>query len=651
MSDVDVERIKDRIHIWFGYSPILVAAMRTIPGRNFVKTPSRHWTAPLNMQTCRDLRAAFGDRLHIGPELTAWAREQISQEVTGAALGTVSLGAFAETVLSTVPSRAPELFNRLLGRGYQVPVAAFIASRDSSLIGDQPGLGKTTEIMAGLVERFGSENADIIITAPKTSLETVWGPETREWMPGAEIFVAPEGRAARLAVLAAFDARRAAKARPQFLILCVNAEMVRTRVEKYAEPPFPEDGTDEEQERWQQDDDEGLIKHKFRYLHEYPELFAYKWDAQIVDEGHKYLISNYSQVWNPRMSQTRRGLAMLPLAKNGLRIASSGTPFRGKIQNFWGTLNWLYPKNYTSFWTWADSYLDVSDGYGTSKIVGDLRQDREADLYRSLSTIMIRRTKPELRNLNPAWAPPDKQYVSVRCVMEKKQRGHYNQMADNAALQIGDGSLTANGVLAEITRLRQLAHASGSFDDNGAFHPALPSAKFSQVVQMLSERGITGKAEDDGEGVKIVIGGQFTQMLNLYSKELKRMGIDHFLLTGATPMKERAAQVKRFQSAGGPRIFIINTAAGGTTLTLDAADELWVLDETWVPDEQEQLEDRVHRTSNTEHQVTIYYFITLDTVEEDIAVVTAERDETQKVHLDQRRGVEFAKRWVESKHG
>jgi len=30
--------------------------------------------------------------------------------------------------------------------------------------------------------------------------------------------------------------------------------------------------------------------------------------------------------------------------RDGLRLALSGTPWRGKPQNFWGTLNWLRPE-------------------------------------------------------------------------------------------------------------------------------------------------------------------------------------------------------------------------------------------------------------------------------------------------------------------
>jgi hypothetical protein len=61
----------------------------------------------------------------------------------------------------------------------------------------------------------------------------------------------------------------------------------------------------------------------------------------------------------------------------------------------------------------------------------------------------------------------------------------------------------------------------------------------------------------------------------------------------------------------------MTTTAGGVAITLDRADTVHILDETWVPDDQEQFEDRAHRASRM-HQVTVYYYRSKDTVEEDI---------------------------------
>ena len=92
----------------------------------------------------------------------------------------------------------------------------------------------------------------------------------------------------------------------------------------------------------------------------------------------------------------------------------------------------------------------------------------------------------------------------------------------------------------------------------------------------------------------------------------------------------------------------VNTKAGGVALTLDRADELVILDETFIPDDQEQVEDRIHRTSRV-HNVIIHYVRSLGSVEESIALTTIKRDVSQKVLLDGMRGVDVARQILSKK--
>lgn len=72
-----------------------------------------------------------------------------------------------------------------------------------------------------------------------------------------------------------------------------------------------------------------------------------------------------------------------------------------------------------------------------------------------------------------------------------------------------------------------------------------------------------------------------------------------------------------------------------------------ILDEMWNPDNQEQVEDRAHRLSNTEHHVTIWYVRSRETIEEDIGVTLEERLNTCKGIMDGQRGVDFAKKLLQ----
>ena len=217
--------------------------------------------------------------------------------------------------------------------------------------------------------------------------------------------------------------------------------------------------------------------------------------------------------------------------------------------------------------------------------------------------------------------------------------------------------LAAVGYLAELTRLKQFATCYGDIEQRATFDqqsgetylkdffaPSLPSAKFDWLVEFLDELGINkhSSMEPDGETRKVVVTSQFTSILDMFDRELQAKGIKTLKITGKVNAAGRVKAAHTWQAEGGPRVFLLNTMAGGVSLTLDNADDLVLLDETWIPDDQEQVEDRIHRMSRL-HQVTIHYLRSLGTVEETIALTTGSRERMTKRLLDGERGASYAK--------
>jgi SNF2 family DNA or RNA helicase len=87
---------------------------------------------------------------------------------------------------------------------------------------------------------------------------------------------------------------------------------------------------------------------------------------------------------------------------------------------------------------------------------------------------------------------------------------------------------------------------------------------------------------------------------------------------------------------------MLNTKAGGTSLTLDAADDVILIDSTFNQDDQEQVEDRAHRLSRM-HNVTIWNLASTNSIDESILRNTWRMDQSIKKILDGERGVDFAK--------
>lgn len=636
MPRILAEKVGNRIHVKPGeflggelFAQYLAASKR-IAGVSYSKV-HRCQTAPLDIEVCRQLREIFKSSLVIGPELDAWGRTAVVQEK--ALLGMMDFDMTKPLPLPRVERIAPFMHAALLARGYQTIVPHFANVAGNYLNADQPGLGKTIETFASIVES-GIEG-HILVIAPKTSLEATWRAEVDKWMAdcGGVAYVADGPPAARSAIIESALADDA-----PYVFLMVNPEMVRLKEAHHC--PLP--GCDS------RDFCREPKNHKVTRESKFPLLFDVAWDAIIGDEVHRVLMHA-----NPRSkNKSQVGLGFQRLhtddPKRG-KIALSGTPMRGKPRLLWPTFHWLRPDLYTGQWRWSKQYFKTvpdSYAYDGEKITDDLREDREDAFNRELGKMMIRRTKPELRKLNPDWAPADKRYAEVWLPLAPAQARSYKAMEKGASVMLQGGTLNANGILAEMTRLRQFANANGRIEGT-RFVPQEPSNKIDWLLDsFLSDRGIFGDKDPLENGdTKVVIASQFTQFINLIAIALDRKGIQHEVLTGETNKGTYFAEVqKRWQKKGGARVLLMNTMAGGVSITLDYADDLVILDETWVPDDQEQVEDRIHRTSRTDHQVTIYYVRSEGTIERDLAGENAMKDDRQKRSLDGRRGVEVARR-------
>lgn len=609
---VTVDRFNNRIHCKFPYSVTDVNRVKRIPGRSWSKQAGA-WTMPLSIETCLALRETFGDRLRISEDLATWARAAFAEEK---ALTTLS--AAKDATLLQLQGAAPILAEAL--RHYQRVAAVFGAESRQFLLADQPGLGKTLETLASIGEAGMLAGSHLII-APKTALRTVWEREISRWLgeDRVKVVVATGSPKRKQELVQEFFTRQWDDPESRWLI--INPEALRGKDVEIC-PPC-------EKCKWKGKTELGDFP--------LPEILSFNWNSVVIDEGHRV-------VRNPK-TLVARTMHALRTYESGFRIVLTGTPMNNRPKDLWGSLHWCRPLEYKSFWQWADAYLEIEDnGYG--KTIGAIRNDKQAAFDRTISRVMLRRTKAEvLPEL------PPKQYVDVWCEMGPEQARAYQQMVDHAQATINGLSITATGVLAEMTRLKQFATSAGTIDDERHFHPALPSCKFDQLVELLAERGISGKKEDAEGTSKALVCSQSSEVVHMVANALRSQGIECHVMTGATTMRERARMQDEFQAEGGPRVFLFTTTAGGVAITLDAADDVFFMDETWIPSDQEQAEDRAHRASNTEHQVTIYYLRTVGTIDESIMANVDAKEDVQKYILDGRRGVDYAKTLIERPKG
>jgi SNF2 family DNA or RNA helicase len=626
-----VEIVGSRIHL--ATDQYMENLSRSVPGASFSKTAKR-WTFPLSMDVCRDLRRQFGSGLQIGPQLGDWARREIARETEQAEIGRALDG----VALGWVHEVEPELAKFLEARPYQTSGAKFIANGRNVLVADTPGLGKTTEAIAGIVE--SGVHGPYLVVAPKTSLDVVWEREIRARLPRATVVVLRGSLAQRDAQLNQTLDSSPDSMRSTWVV--TNIEAIRTK----AFYMCPTCGAE-----WPKTDypksaivDCGHDPNRVltRAEHACPTLFGFEWGAVVMDECQKALLRS-----SGKPTQQRAGSKLLEIRPDGLRIALSGTPMRGKPQRLWGVLNWLRPREYSAYWSWVERYWDVKqEGYGGARTIGDFRGEKADAFGKALDGIMIRRTKAEV---SPELPP--KQYMSnnvadlpdaIWLPMDPKQEKAYGEMLKMAYADVEGGRIDAVGILAEMTRLKQFANSYGRLDDSTSFKPALPSNKWEWTLQFLAERNILPDGDEEPTD-KVVIASQFTSVLDMIYGELTALKVPVRRVTGSVTGSKRIEAIDAFNDPeSGVQVMLLNTTAGGVAVTLDVAEDMVILDETHVPDDQEQLEDRINNR-NPEIKVVprrYWYLKSLGTIDEGIARTNLKRDAEQRAHLDGRRGIE-----------
>ena len=590
---------KKRIKVEFPYDPMMVSAIKEVPGSKFTGRDKGgpFWTVPLDFDSAKMLRNVFGEHLRISKELKEWGWKIVKERE---ALNQI-IGA-DDVELEKLPLHAPEMAEGL--RPFQRVGVKFGATSSHPLIGDQPGLGKTREAIGAVLEA-GLTDGPYLVIAPKSSLRTVWEDHLVNVLDrNDEVLVATGSRSKRLETLD-LAAEMIENGVPVWVI--INPEMVRQRAPKSevsrgeAEPNSPA----------------------------YPLLHDTHWQAVIIDEVHR------GAVRNPQ-TQTAKSLYKIKADK---RIALSGTPVKNRPIDIWGTLHWLNPDVFSSKWRWAEQYLHIkNNGFGSvfcsgrtdsgskcQRCEGGIRNDAIEAFHEHLKPYLLRRTKAEVYP-----DLPPKEYVDVWCDMTPKQKKLYDEFAKRAEAVIGDETVSATNVLAELTRLKQFAnslqdvHYLGDEEAGETWFKLVPivdeSGKVEVLEELLDERGIL----EGNPGEKVVIFSQFKEFVNAIYTWLEGMQIPALRITGDVKDRDRDEAVRAFQEDELPAVMLMTTTAGGVSITLDRADSVIFLDETWSPADMEQAEDRVHRVSRI-HNVTVYTLRSRGTVDEYINQIVRDK--------------------------
>ena len=671
-NEIHLEIVNKRIHLRTRYDPLVPVQCKKVHGAKW-EPVHKVWSYPLSWDSCvairRDVATPLDRPIAFGDEIFAWATEEKQRQ---AKLDAARQGLGDGLGLREIPgvkTRNPKIYEAATGRPFQSAGIEFGAEHKKLILADDPGLGKTLQTL-GVIEETAT--AGPILVVCNTSAQQVTWPREIEFWTSDEYLVFDKDIPPNDRDDVIRDVFKDCANDPQLRIwVLMNPYWVRMKAEVDEYGKYIRSTT-------------GV---KMVSVNVPPLFNSGDWAAIVADESHETLACNTGNA--KKWSQQRQGMGALPLREDGVRISISGTPMRGKSENMFGQLNWIAPEEYTSYWNWAKKHFVVSnDGYRGAMNVGELID--ETAFFEENARYMLRRSKEQVASDLPpkryGGTPFDKNdpdsLVGVWLEMLPEQRKALDAFESEAGLVDEENGLelTAIGFLAQLTRRKQFASTCGRlveeqrpafeknekgrylkdaddkkipaydpktgkrlFEDVVTVAPELPSCKFNWILNFLDERDLL----NGGKGKsKVIIASQFTRVINEYRRELsEKYDTESFHITGETKIKDRKKFQDEFQNnPDSPKIFFLQSIAGGTSLTLDQADDVIINDEMWDFGVQEQIEDRAHRLSRTDHNVTIWYLRTLDTVEEYIGTTADARRSTVKGVMDGQRGVDIRRK-------
>ena len=485
---------------------------------------------------------------------------------------------------------------------YQVEAARRIQESRRILLADQPGLGKTLEVLGALeLDGLLDRPSNILILTPIINAQTTW-------IDSIERFIKPRYEVGVIDASKGSAAQKSKQFQQVFPDVPVFVVANHNAIDTSPKKPM-----------------------------RVPEIALTQYDAVIIDESHMVLpIQNDRKLtlfWN--------GLQKISVNQQGMKIAVSGTPDRGKLENRYGTWRFLLGFGQTGTrWQWLEENFWITEQQVSRsrkiKATAGIKNQREwleRDRF-----YMIRRTKAEvLPQL------PPKRYVDVEIELSPAQRTTYFGEQVKYETKIMEKETEDPTADAMVFSLRSRQQAICQWTDD--YKPIVGgvSAKLDWLLEWLMERGFIEFDNMADNRAKVVIVSQFTQVLNWLQAELKARNIEAEILSGDTPQTKRDWIQSQFQN-GDLRIVLLSGNMG-VGINLDKADDLIMVDLPYDPDRIEQIEDRVHRASSN-HSVTIWNLIAVNTIDHAIMEKMSKRFRLTRKLLDGSRGVDFARKML-----
>jgi non-specific serine/threonine protein kinase len=320
------------------------------------------------------------------------------------------------------------------------------------------------------------------------------------------------------------------------------------------------------------------------------------WRRVVVDEAQA--IKN---------SATKQAMAIRSLPAE-VRIAVTGTPVENRLADLWSILEFANPGLLGSASTFKKRYAEPIERYGDDEAAQRLRRFTAPFVLRRLKT-----DKSIIADL------PAKLEMDVLCNLTSEQAALYRAVVDEMLERIEstEGIERRGLVLAAMTKLKQVCNHPAHFLRDSSAIPGR-SGKLERLDEILDEVLAVGE--------RALLFTQYAEFGALLRAHLSgRTGREVLFLHGGVAKAARDEMVSRFQSEGtGPPLFVLSLKAGGTGLTLTAANHVVHVDRWWNPAVEDQATDRAFRIGQR-RAVQVRKFVCAGTIEEKIATMIRDK--------------------------
>ena len=572
----------DNVVIAFTYDPDKIAAIKNfVPGVKW-SSKDKHWiTGKANLTEA--LRFAGKYNLCVEDSLAELAKSVAQESMQ------MQIASSALTGEIDIPNIAQDLLP------YQKAGVLYLKKARKSILGDQPGLGKTVQAIATVASehRFPA-----VVVCPNT-LKLNWEREINKFFPNLSVVIL-----------------NGTKSQPieQSDVVVINYDILYERIGDIMQHGFVSLIVDESHAI-----KNGVKKHACPECH------------QAVRSNAKNCSACGAKGIKPEEKWTvKRTAAVMKLAKSlspeDFVLLLTGTPITNRPEELIPQLEAIGRlENFGGVYRFKSRYAPKRNiALNTKELNDKLRE-----------LCFVRRAKKDVYGE----LPPLRNAVQLLEVSNKSMRW-YQKIESDAVEYFAQ-------------RAMQLAEETGENGEEIYWQKKISLEYAAHIIKITALRDAVSKIKYDAindwlknflessDNEKVIV---FAEHIELVEKLYEQYSDIAVKIRGGVSTRQRQEAVDRFQTDPTCRVFVANMQAASEGLTLTAASDIVFCELAWTPAMHEQCASRAYGRVNDMHGATAWYLLAPHTIDEQIYALLEKKQKvvnsvTDGVDVTEGRGV------------